>query len=286
MPVHLSQISRRQFIRTTLVAGASLTVFRSAWAEPGRGDSHWALLSDPHIAANPKEVSRDVNMTAHLKQAVSEVLALENKPAGVFVNGDCAFALGLPEDYANYKSLIKPFAASGLPVHMTLGNHDHREHFRKSLTADNDKASLVASRHVSMVETGFVNWVLLDSLDEVNSTPGILGKEQRDWLAGALDASGDKPAIVVLHHNPNLDANSKSGIADTAELFAVILPRKRVKALVFGHSHNWNIQQREGLHLVNLPAIAYVFAKNQPSAWVDCNLSANNRAGCLFRPER
>ena len=45
------------------------------------------------------------------------------------------------------------------------------------------------------------------------------------------------------------------------------------KALFFGHSHKWDLKEKDGLHLVNLPAVAYPFAKDQPTGWVDCNLS-------------
>jgi hypothetical protein len=39
------------------------------------------------------------------------------------------------------------------------------------------------------------------------------------------------------------------------------------------------LKQRDGLHLVNLPAVAYVFMKGkQPSAWVDCILASDGMA--------
>lgn len=278
MPLHLNSISRREFIRNSIIAGAGLAVFRHASAAPQGDGSRWALFSDTHIDANPDIVAREVNMAAHLKQAIAEALALDEKPAGVLINGDCAYLRGLPEDYATFSSLIAPLSGAKLPVHMTLGNHDDRDNFRKALAAACDPGSPVASRHVSIVETPPANWVLLDSLEKVNSTPGLLGEEQRNWLVAALDARKDKPAIVMMHHNPQVvppgDTEMKiSGLRDTAELLEILLPRKHVKALVFGHSHTWSLKQQDGLHLVNLPAVAYVFSKTQPSGWVNCRLA-------------
>jgi hypothetical protein len=42
-----------------------------------------------------------------------------------------------------------------------------------------------------------------------------------------------------------------------------------VKALIFGHTHDWTSEQLEGVHLVNLPPTAYVFTAGRPNGWVD-----------------
>jgi hypothetical protein len=42
-----------------------------------------------------------------------------------------------------------------------------------------------------------------------------------------------------------------------------------VKAYIFGHTHQWRIEREDsGLHLVNLPPVAYVFRDADPSGWV------------------
>ena len=112
---------------------------------------------------------------------------------------------------------------------------------------------------------------MLDSLEETLSTPGLLGRAQLDWLAGALDANRDKPALVMIHHNPGLTGNV--GLKDTSAFFAVIRPRKQVKAYIFGHTHAWNVwQDQSGIHLINLPPVAYVFEPGQPAGWVHAML--------------
>jgi hypothetical protein len=68
----------------------------------------WALLSDIHIAADPAKVARSVNMTDHFQAVAREVLALPRRPAGVFINGDCAFNSGEKADYAQVLELLKP----------------------------------------------------------------------------------------------------------------------------------------------------------------------------------
>ena len=41
---------------------------------------------------------------------------------------------------------------------------------------------------------------------------------------------------------------------------------------MFGHTHFWHRDQRKGIHLLNLPPVAYVFKKEAPSGSVDLRL--------------
>ena len=280
MPLHLPPLTRRAFLHRTLAAGAGLLTFPSLRAAESDADpDRWALLSDTHIAADRTAVLRDVNMTDHLEAAVRGVRALASRPSGVFVNGDCAVLKGLAEDYATFSALITPLREAGLPLHLTLGNHDDRAIFWTSLKNARPAAPPLASKHVSIVEGARANWFLLDSLNEVNKTPGTLGEDQRAWLAKALDAHTAKPALVMVHHNPVTSAPGKvPGLTDTEELLAILLPRRNVKTLFFGHTHTWRFAEQDGLHLVNLPAVAYPFAATEVTGWVDVKLSEKGAA--------
>ena len=140
-------------------------------------------------------------------------------------------------------------------------------------------SSPVAGKRVSIVAAERANWFLLDSLNVVNQVSGLLGAKQLAWLAKALDAHRDKPAIVVAHHDPQWpekDPTSRqrkiSGLVDTEAMFDVLGKRRHVKAYVYGHTHRWGHAVRDGLHLINAPATAYVFRKGQPSAWLIAQL--------------
>lgn len=272
MPLHL--LPRRAFLRRALLAGTGLLAARPLFAAES---SRWALLSDTHIGPKPDTLARETNMADHLRTSVQEVLSLKSSLAGIFVNGDCALKAGLSEEYATFTALVQPLVAAGLPLHFTLGNHDDRAHFWQALQVAAEAARPVPGKHVSVVKSPLANWFLLDSLDVVDKAPGKLEAAQRDWLAKSLDEHKDKPALVMVHHNPHLDPAKPNGaLQDTAELLEILLPRKHVKALFFGHSHKWDLKERDGLHLVNLPAVAYPFAKDQPTGWVDCRLTASS----------
>jgi 3',5'-cyclic-AMP phosphodiesterase len=269
MPIHLPAISRRQFLLRSLAGGAALALSPALLAAARRIDPNsWALLSDIHVAADPSLVARGINMTDHFTCVSRELLALPKLPAGVFISGDCAHNSGKVIDYAQIADLLAPIRKGGMPVHLALGNHDNRERFWQAFEEEKAAKRPLADRQVALLQTARANWFILDSLELTLSTPGLLGQEQLDWLAGALDANPKKPALVLLHHNPGTMANV-SGLKDTEALFKIIRPRKQVKAYVFGHTHAWQVQQDpSGIHLINLPPVAYVFRENDPAGWV------------------
>jgi hypothetical protein len=275
MPIYLPPISRRQFLKRSLGAGVALAIAPELRAAEKRTDADfWALLSDIHLAADRHQLGRGINMADHFETVSRELLALPKLPAGVFVNGDCAFNSGETGDYATVADLLAPMRKEGMPIHLALGNHDHREHFWDAFADEKAANRPLADRQASLLKTARANWFILDSLEKTLSTPGLLGHEQLEWLGKALDENQKKPALVMIHHNPGISGNM--GLKDTAALFEVIRPRKQVKAYIYGHTHTWKVEQDDsGLHLINLPPVAYVFQEGQPSGWVHLTLANN-----------
>ncbi|MEW6302093.1 MAG: metallophosphoesterase [Verrucomicrobiota bacterium] len=274
MPFHLPPLSRRRFITRSLAAVAGLTLERDAWAAAKPDPNRWALLADTHVAEDRTKIARETNMSDNLGAVGKELLGLAYRPAGVLVNGDCAFNTGEPGDYRTFTELLEPLRAAQMPIHVTLGNHDHREHIREAVSEARGAKRPVADKHVGLLRGEHANWFLLDSLELVNKTPGLLGDAQLAWLAKELDAHSDKPAIIFAHHNLNLQGGeTKSALKDTEKLLEVLAPRKHVKAYVFGHTHTWLTQEHaSGIHLVNLPPVGYVFDKKRPNGWVEATL--------------
>src|SRR5690606_25576581 len=99
----------------------------------------------------------------------------------------------------------QPLSEAGLPLHLTMGNHDDRAPLYQALAAQRPSDPPVDSKHVSVIESPHANWFLLDSLYQVNVVTGELGAEQLAWIEKELDARQDKPAIVMAHHNPQFD---------------------------------------------------------------------------------
>jgi 3',5'-cyclic-AMP phosphodiesterase len=75
-----------------------------------------------------------------------------------------------------------------------------------------------------------------------------------------------------MHHNPDPFV---VGLRDTAQLMDIVVPRRQVKAVMYGHTHVYNIWQKEGLHFINLPAAAYRLNPNASLGWVLATMKRN-----------
>jgi Icc protein len=179
MPITLPALNRRQWIKGSLAAALA-----PAWASAADkmlSTESWVLFSDTHILTDPKAEARGVIMGDNLSRCANQVLKLGSKPFGVLVNGDCAYLKGEASDYSTFISLIDPLRDAGIPVHCTLGNHDDRKNFTAAMAGVQDPRP-VEGKHVSVLSSATMNWVLLDTLDQVNKTPGLLGDLQLAWL--------------------------------------------------------------------------------------------------------
>ena len=273
MPIHLPPLSRRRFLGRTLAAGAGLALAPELFAGPSQTDpDSWALLSDTHLAGDRTLKARGINMTEHFESVSRELSALPKRPAGVFITGDFAFNSGQASDYAVVADLLRPIRQAQMPVHLTLGNHDHRERFWEAFPDEKAAQRPLVDRQVSLLRTPRANWFILDSLETTLSTPGLIGPEQLDWLGQALDANPDKPALVLVHHNPFFHGGNM-GLKDTVAFLEILRPRRQVKAYIYGHTHAWGVfQDTSGIHLINLPPVSYVFKDGEPSGWVHAQL--------------
>ena len=275
MPIQLPQLSRREFLQRTALAGAALALAPSAhagWFGKSRDKHTFALLSDTHVAADAAFVSRKHNMADNLAAVVREVAALKQKPAHVIVNGDLALKVGLPGDYATFARLVTPLRSLA-PLHLNLGNHDQRDNFWQAFPTEAAAPRRVHDRQLAVVATPRANLFLLDSLDTTDSTPGELGVAQLAWLDRELAARREKPAVILGHHNLQR-AGLVAGMKDSAALAETFSRHPNVKAFVFGHTHNWEITRHDsGVHLVNLPPVGYPFKEGQPTGWVRATLA-------------
>jgi len=256
MPLSLTSSGRRAFIKGCGAAILSFPVARAATERPN--EVSIAILNDPHIGEKQPAGSP---IPAHLKATVDWLLAQPERPAAVLINGDLALKDGQAGDYRHFAALIRPLRDAGLPVHLTMGNHDDREVFYGVLNAEKPARPVVAAKHVSVVQTRHANFFLLDSLMRTMVAPGELGQQQMAWLATALDAHPDKPAVIVAHHNPRLGGDPlhfPGGLTDSDALWNMLAPRRHVKAYVHGHIHHRSLAKHADIHIINTPATSYV----------------------------
>ena len=260
-------VCRRQFLKITASALGAAVVPALAGEAPVTAD-RWALVADTHIPANPDDSYRSFHPYRNLQTVVSRIRA--DLPDAVVIAGDLARLEGLPDDYVNLKQIMTPIS-SERPVLWALGNHDHRDNFSRAFETPAGRRQPVSGKLVTVYEGRFVRLVLLDSLFLVNVAAGLLGKVQRMWLERYLQDSDDVPTLLCFHHTMQ---DGDGDLLDVPYLFDIIRPVRKVKAILYGHSHEYKFSQRDGIHLINIPATGYNFNDAQPVGWLDSRLDA------------
>ena len=287
MPIILPPINRRQFIKGSLALGGTAITASSSLAKAADhfarlDQNRVALLADTHISADPnlsypgtkwpgspvgEDEHEKVNMAQCLADVAKSVTALNPRPAHLIVNGDCAMGRGTEAEYKELLRLVQPIRVEGITVHVTIGNHDNRENLWKLLPfLKKEEMGIQAG----VVELPHANLVLLDS-----GRKGILGDKQLNWLAQELDGRSEKPALVFGHFNPypNRGVRPIKGMSDGSSLLKLLAKRKHARAYLYGHTHEWQQDQRDHLQLINQPAVSYYFGKDHAHGWLDMKLT-------------
>jgi 3',5'-cyclic-AMP phosphodiesterase len=258
---------RREFLSLIGASAFALTMRHTVIGNVDALGQSIALLSDTHLHADSQNAYRGFRPAENLATVVQQVVQSDVQAA--LLCGDAARLDGQLADYERLKEALEPIRKK-VPMEIALGNHDDRMNFWKVFEGPG-KNALAGKKHVSVLDCGPQRWIVLDSLMFVDKTPGFLGHEQRDWLDQQLANDATRPIIVMVHHT----LGERDGdLLDTDRLMRVVKKHAHVKAIVFGHSHQWRTEQHEGVWMINLPAIGYNFADDQPVGWVRADLTA------------
>lgn len=263
-------VTRRDFVQSAALAAAALGLRAPRLEAAEKTDDRFrvALLSDTHIPADSQEQYRSFFPVRNLEAVLPGVLSM--RPEAAVICGDAARLSGELGDYEALKELLVPLAQK-TPVWIGLGNHDDRDHFFEVFQSLPPGRQDVKGKHVAVIERPGVRLIMLDSLLYVNEVAGLLGRAQRQWLETFLAESDARATVLMVHHTLG---DGDGDLLDVDRLFALIRPHRQVKAIFYGHSHVWEIGEREGVHLVNLPAVGYNFRDQDPVGWVEAEFSA------------
>lgn len=262
-------LNRRAFIKSSIFAAgaASLGITEITYGASEKM-CRWALLSDTHLPANKAEEWSGFSMVKNMEKVVPGVAAA--KPDAICITGDVARLKGLPEDYVVAKEYVD-LLSNIAPVHMALGNHDNLKNFNAAFPETQGDKIPIKGKHVTVVNSGPVRLIFLDSLQITNYTAGLLGTAQRKWLDKYLKEQDKRPTFILFHHTMG---EGDGNLQDDLRFFNVVLPQRNVKAVIFGHSHAYRFSKQDDLDLINLPSTAYVFGKASPVGWVDATFTA------------
>jgi 3',5'-cyclic AMP phosphodiesterase CpdA len=270
-------MNRRRFLNlcgcmlaVATLCGALTAAASAQSSQPSEPALKAALLSDTHIPTDLswQPYANQKPPAEHLREVARQIA--ESNFDFSLVCGDLARVAGEPGDYKNWQMLMAPVLAK-MPVHAAMGNHDVLTNYYQVFGKPEEKVTAIKNKHVLAFEKAGLRFVVLDSHVGPPAVPGLLGKAQRQWLERYLESEDPRPVFVFLHHALT---DEDSDLLDSDRLLNILLPKRQVKAVFYGHSHCFSHTQIEDLNVVNLPATGYSFSTNQPIGWVEGRFTA------------
>jgi Icc protein len=165
-----------------------------------------------------------------------------------------------PEGYARMAEILSSFE---VPVLCLPGNHDIPPVMREYLRAGHVHTDTV-------VDHGAWRFVMLDSVIP-GEEGGRLERGQLDLLEKAL-ASGDRPTLVCLHHQPVKVGSAwidTMAIENPDPFFDIIDRHDQVRGILWGHVHQTFEARRGQVRLMASPSTCVQFTPNLDQFQVD-----------------
>lgn len=140
---------------------------------------------------------------------------------------------GSKEDYTFLKKHLDE-KISGIPLVVTLGNHDSKENFRRGFLGQSEAENpLLRYNSVSFVQG--LPIISLDSSIE-GTADGDLSPDQLCWLKNTLSEVGHTPSLLITHHHLLPSQGQVPPLPQSTQL-AEVIKNSSVCAVLCGHSH-------------------------------------------------
>ncbi|MGE0719992.1 MAG: phosphodiesterase [Alphaproteobacteria bacterium] len=188
-------------------------------------------VTDTHIVP-PGDTLYGLDPAVRLGQCIADINRNHADAEFAVFTGDLAHR----GEAAAYGVLRECLAELRLPYHLLLGNHDDRGNFRAAFPA----APVDESGFVQFtLDTEVGRFVCIDT-NEPKVPWGICCETRLGWLARTLDAAGDTPVYLFMHHPPfpvGIRRMDEISLQETGKFAQVIEGRRNIRHLFFGHLH-------------------------------------------------
>jgi 3',5'-cyclic AMP phosphodiesterase CpdA len=214
-------------------------------------------MTDTHVKAPGAKPFLNLDTSGKLRAVFAAVRALSIQPAFFVISGDLTHE-GDTEDYRHLRAVVDEEAAAfGVPVFVSLGNHDHRGPFREGYLGEG--ATENAYYYAEMIDG--LRLIVLDSeiSDEGEKVEGRLDAAQLAWLRTQLEIPAPRGTILVVHHPPLrntlrlLDSHILTNPADLADA----IRGRDVIGILSGHIHFNSIGSFEGIPSIACAGVAF-----------------------------
>lgn len=223
------------------------------------------FLADLHIGPDvPKHAE-------NLKNIITEILAMNPRPAKIFILGDLVSTYGKSEEYQELKGLMAPLDAAGIPWFLVVGNHDTRERMFEVFPEKKLEVSEIPGKQVGIVESDCLDFVILDSrMDDTNAYmaekekfpqrrpwDGTMEPESVAWLEKTLP-NRKKPVFILAHHP-----------IQQTRLTELLAKYPSVQGYLFGHNHQYLRKNTDGVETFAFPTTSErILTKAEPSGYM------------------
>jgi 3',5'-cyclic AMP phosphodiesterase CpdA len=205
-------------------------------------------VTDLHII--PEGPLRGADPDARLRACIADINANHADAELVVFTGDLTHA----GDEPSYRKLRAALAGLVPPAHLLIGNHDHRETFRR-VFAD---TPVDANGFVQYaIDTGAGRFLCLDTVDQGHHH-GLLGPLRLGWLAAELDRAAGMPVFIFMHHAPLAVGHvmlDRIGLRDADDFAEVVTRRPNIRQILFGHLHRPVCGNWRGIPFAGLPSL-------------------------------
>ncbi|MFQ5995118.1 MAG: phosphodiesterase [Acidiferrobacterales bacterium] len=188
-------------------------------------------ITDTHIVP-PGEKLYDLDTRERLEACIADINANHRDAELCIITGDLANHGQL----AAYENLKQALIYLELPYHLLIGNHDHRDNFKKVF---NDVPCDENGFVQSVLDTAAGCFILLDSVEH-GERWGSFCEQRAAWLRTQLDKARQAPVYLFIHHPPfeiGIPSLDYIRLRDPSYLREAVKQHRNIKHLFLGHVH-------------------------------------------------
>ena len=188
-------------------------------------------LTDPHVVEPGRDWPAGVDPLAGLRRCLDEVRVLHADAERIVVSGD----LVQLRNTKAYGLLESELDSLGTPYRLMVGNHDDRAAFSRTFRGPRATGFIQSAEEIAGTRL-----LYLDTVAQDGNHHGELCPVRMEWITRHVEAAGDKPLLMFLHHPPmdiGVPALDRLKLRNAAPLAGLVSRRRAPTHLFFGHLH-------------------------------------------------